>query len=191
MNDKKILRKHYRDLRNRISAADKSVNDRKIFENLINCELYSEAETILIYVSVKGEPETLNIIKHALAENKNVAVPLCTNERMDFRLIKTTDDLSDGLFGIPEPDPLKCSVVTDFSNSLCVVPALAFDVSGNRLGYGGGYYDRFLSEHKVSTVGLCYEKFLCHALPDEEHDIKVDFILNENGLRNSKKEVST
>lgn len=191
MTDKKSLRKLYKSVRNSFAPYETALIDRRIFTSFINSDLYKSAELLLIYVSSKGETDTLNIIDYALADGKKVAVPYCKENNMHFLLIESFSELSEGLFGIPEPDPVKCTPVMDFTDAVCVVPALCFDVYGNRLGYGGGYYDRFLSSVSVITVGLCRERSLCHRLPSEAHDIAIDYIITENGPRNSKKEVST
>lgn len=190
MTDKTALRKLYKSVRNSFNNYEKSLIDEKIFTQFINSDLYKNSISLLIYVSSKGETDTFNIINYALANGKSVAVPYCEDEMMIFYNINSLDDLREGAFGIPEPDPKKCTAVCDFSDAVCIVPALSFDFFGNRLGYGGGYYDRFLSENSVITVGLCRERSLCPCLPSEEHDIAIDYILTENGLRNSKKEVS-
>lgn len=190
MIDKKELRKFYKSIRECISRNEKTLFDSKIFTFLVNSELFKDAETLLIYVSVNNEIDTNSIIKFALSEGKKVAVPYCVGNMMNFLVIKSPDDLIDGKFGIPTADPEKCFSVEDFSNALCVVPGLSFDNYGNRLGYGGGFYDRFLSKNKVKTVGLCYERSISNALPIEKYDIATDYILNENGLKTAKKEVS-
>ncbi len=192
MTDKQALRKLYKSVRSGFNAHEKALAEKRIFTSFINSSLYKKSKTVLIYVSAKGEPDTLDIIEYALNDGKKIAVPFCHADKMDFHYIESINELSAGSFGIPEPDPQKCAAVKDFSDAVCcVVPGLSFDVKGNRLGYGGGYYDRFLSQKSVVTVGLCFERCLCRCLPSEDHDIKIVYFLTENGLRNSKKEVST
>ncbi len=191
MNKKKELRKLCKSIRKRIGLGERLLFDSMIFTHLINSDLYKSSKTLLIYVSVNNEADTLNIIKYALADGKRVAVPRCNGNIMNFIELKSFEELSEGDFGIPTVDSDDNKIIDDFSDALCIVPGLGFDRYGNRLGYGGGYYDRFLSCNHVTSVGLCYERCRFDMLPAEEHDIKIDYILTENGLRNSKKEVST
>lgn len=191
MNKKKEFRKLCKSIRNRIGFDERLLFDSMIFTHLINSDLYNNSNTLLIYVSVNNEVDTLNIIKHALADGKRVAVPQCESSIMNFVAMNSFEDLSEGDFGIPTVDSENIKIINDFSDALCIVPGLGFDRYGNRLGYGGGYYDRFLSCNHVTSVGLCYERCRFDMLPAEEHDVKTDYILTENGLRNSKKEVST
>lgn len=183
--DKKEQRKLYRKIRNSISETEQICFSEKIFSQLINSSFYKSAETVLVYVSVGSEVYTLNIIEHSLNNNKKVAVPVCNDNEMMFYEITSSDDLHEGKFGIPTVDVTKSIKVTDFRNCLCIVPALCFDFNGYRIGYGGGYYDRFLSEYRVKTVGLCYERCICDNISIDEFDYPVDYIITENKLRNS------
>lgn len=185
MIDKKELRKLYKTIRKRISSDEKSCFDSRIFSFLINSDLYKNAENLLIYVSVNDEVDTLDIISRALSDGKKVAVPYCCGKKMKFSVIESFDDLCDGEFGIPTADPENCEVISDFNNTLCIVPGLSFDIHGNRLGYGGGFYDRFLSENPVDTVGLCYGRCLSRSIPSDKYDIVIKYILTENGLKKS------
>lgn len=190
MIEKKELRKLFEATRKTLTVNEKSYFDSKIFTFLVNSELYRNAELLLVYVSYNGEVDTLRIIKRAFLDGKKVAVPYCHGNEMEFLIINSFDYLSKGKFGILSADPNKCETVVDFQNTLCIVPALSFDVYGNRLGYGGGYYDRFLSKNSIETVGLCYERCISHSIPNEKFDIVINFILTENGLKKSEKEVS-
>lgn len=190
MTEKKNVRKLFKSMRNSLADSERDYSDKRIATCFINSNLFNY-DSLLIYVSSKGEPDTSAIIDYALNVGKKVAVPYCSGKKMTFHFITSFEDLSEGSFGIPEPDPAKCIEVDDFSRSVCIVPGISFDLNGNRLGYGGGFYDRFLSEHSVITVGLSYERCLCHQLPSEEHDIAINYLITENGIRNSKKEVST
>lgn len=184
MINKSQLRKFYKSVRKSVSLDEKHWFDNRILSFLINSQLYKNAETILIYVSFNDEVDTFNIIKCALSDGKKVAVPYCLDNEMNFLVIKSTDDLSEGKFGIPTADPNKCVTIDNFCNAICVVPALSFDMYGNRLGYGGGFYDRFLSKNNFNTVGLSYERCISTLIPSEKYDVKIKCIITENGLRN-------
>lgn len=183
--DKKDYRNLYRKIRNSVSEKEKRCFSERIFARLINSSVYDSAETVLVYVSVGSEAETLNIIEYSLHNNKKVAVPVCIEKEMFFYEIGSLSDLQSGRFGIPTVDLSKSKRIDNFENSICVVPALCFDKYGFRIGYGGGYYDRFLAEHNVITLGITYERCLTEKIPVDKYDLPVDYILTENKLRNS------
>ena len=181
-DEKDRLRKEYRLIRSQAKTRDKDIC---IYERFVNSDAYKLSDTLFVYYSVKDEADTVNIIRTVLSDGKRVALPKCTdrNGNMEFYFIKDIDvSLTDGAFSLKEPDSRVCSKALPGKNNLCVVPALAFDKKGNRLGYGGGYYDRFLSNFKGRTVGLCYEECLCDRLPCESHDLKVDVIITDEKI---------
>jgi len=186
MINKKSIRKLYLQIRNSISQSEKALFDERIFVRFINSKLYKTSDLLLIYVSVGSETDTEKIIKYALKDNKRVAVPVCIGEKMDFYELKSFSELKTGKFGIPTVDCGNNLKVSDLNNAICVVPAVCFDLHGNRIGYGGGYYDRFLSHNQVKTVGFIYERCLCFQISNEKFDIPVNYILTENKLRNSR-----
>lgn len=189
---KQRQRGFYKDVRRCITHTEKSEWDKRIFFRLINSNIFKDFDLFLIYVSVFGEPDTYNIIDFALKNGKRIAVPYCKGQTMDFYEIHSLDDLEVGAFGIPTVDASSAQKFSDFNNSICIVPALAFDIYGNRLGYGGGFYDRFLSKNEIQTLGLCYERCISAGISAENYDVKINSVLTENGFRNSKnKEVST
>lgn len=168
------------------SAEEKKEADMKIFENLITSCLTEKAELVLTYVSYRDEADTLKLIEYLLAEGISVAVPRCRKQgQMDFFTIKSFDDLKPSFMGIPEPEYSESTLVRDFTGALCIVPGTAFDLKGNRTGYGGGYYDRFLSREKdIVTAGICYSPLIFDEVPSEPHDISVDYIITEKGIIN-------
>lgn len=180
MQIKSELRRLYREKRKNL--ADKELKDQQICERFLNGELYKKAQTLLCYAALKDEINTDIIIEKALNDCKRVALPRCIDKsgNMDFYYIKSLSDLSDGAYGIREPDPDSCEKVKNFSNCICLVPALAFDESGYRLGYGKGYYDRFMKKFIIISVGLCYNEFLRDTLPVEMHDEAVYYIVTES-----------
>ena len=186
-NSKKDLRKHFKEMRQGLSADYRQSLDNEIISRLLCSDIYSDAELILTYVSVSPEINTFGLINAAFANGKKVAVPLCTEgNNLKFFFIKSTDDLKEGKYGLLEPDTSKCkeAVITD--KALCIVPGLSFDAKGVRLGRGGGYYDRFLENFKGTSVGLCYASFLRLELPAESFDKAADIIVTENFLREIK-----
>lgn len=181
---KNILRKELKVLRKNISV--KSETDRKICKNLIDFEPYRNADTILFYAALEDEINIDRCIEHALSNGKKVALPVCIDNRgnMEYYYINSLSDIKTGFYGVREPDTVMCSRVKDFSNSLCVVPGIAYDKKGYRLGYGKGYYDRFLKKFTFISVGLCYNELVMETLPTGEYDVPVDYIITQNGIIN-------
>ena len=186
MTDKLLFRKQALKMRSELflSSEEKKEADLRIFENLKASGLTGKAELVLTYVSYRDETDTLKLIEYLLAEGKTVAVPRCRKQgQMDFFKIKSLGDLKPSSMGIPEPEYDERHLVRDFSGALCIVPGTAFDLKGNRTGYGGGYYDRFLSREKdVTPAGICYSPLIFDVVPSEPHDISVDYIITEKGI---------
>lgn len=182
MQIKRELRKQIREQRK--SIADKFARDSAISDILFKSSLYLDADTILCYVSLSEEISTDKIIERAFEDGKNVAVPYCTDDagHMDFYYIKSFDELKKGSFNVREPDINKCKRVEDFKNSIIIVPALCFDKKGYRLGYGKGYYDRFLQKYPFISIGLCYNSLIKKRIPTDEYDQSVDYIITESNI---------
>ncbi len=180
-SSKSALRSEFKKLRTQISAEEKQKLDESIFYRLTGLRQYRECETLFIYVSGSIEVDTHRIIEDAFKRSKRVAVPRCVSGEceMEFYNITSFDDLEIGAYGILEPVVSRCRVVEDFNLGLCVVPALAFDEKGYRLGFGKGYYDRFLSHFAGDTVGLCYESCIRAELPKDCFDRRADTVVSE------------
>ena len=179
--EKRRLRARYKKLRAQCPADVKQRLDKALTANLLGLAEYRDCETLFIFVSSPIECETRGIILDALKKKKKVAVPRCADRsgRMDFYYIRSLDELSPGTFSLLEPDPEKCERVADLSKGLCVVPGLCFDLEGYRVGFGKGYYDRFLDEFGGVTVGICYAKYTLKQLPRGAHDRRTDIIVTE------------
>jgi len=137
------------------------------------------SRNIMIYCSVEREPGSREIIKAALSMKKTVALPYCYRGGiMQARVINNLDELRPAMLGIPAP-PDAAPVLVPEELDFIVVPALTYDMMGYRLGYGGGYYDRYLSGVRAFKAGLARERLLKEALPREDHDIAVDCIITE------------
>lgn len=164
--------------------------NRKITERFLNSDVYKNCEILFAYVSTEIETDTSVIIKKALDDGKTVVIPKCLDRAglMDFYQIKSLNDLRSGMYDIFEPDPERCELFIDKSTGVCLVPGLCFDMYGYRIGFGKGYYDRFLAKFGGITVGLCYSKCVEHSLPKGSHDIAVDILITEkymsDNLRN-------
>ena len=180
MIQKNKLRKFYKTVRNSLSFSEKNDYDSRIFTFLFNSELFRKSETVLVYASFGSEINTFSIIDYALKSGKTVAVPFCRGEEMFFCKINTSDDLSIGRFGIPTVKEGHNQIIDNFHNTICILPGLCFDRSGGRLGYGGGFYDRFLSDKSIPAIALSYERCVCDYVPCENHDIKANYLITEN-----------
>lgn len=187
------LRMRYREVRQTIDAKKKLEMDAAMQSRLLALREYARHDTIFTYVSKPIEVDTIALISAALVNHKRVAVPRCVPDTydMEFYYISSIDDLENGMFGVLEPNIEKCRKVTDYSNGLCVVPGLAFDAQGYRLGYGKGYYDRFLSEFKGMKVGICYTACVQWNLPHGYYDKPVDLLITEKYIRKTAKNSET
>lgn len=153
------LRSKYKALRRAMPPQVKAERDRRIASRLTELSLYKECKVLLTYVSTEIEVDTHEIIRRALADGKRVAVPKCIDgtRDMEFFFISSLSELKTQAFGVLEPVPERCERLTDTSGAVCLVPGLVFDLRGYRLGYGKGYYDRYLSAHPdMKRIGLCY-----------------------------------
>ena len=181
--EKKEVRRHFRALRHSLSPKDRHAWDRSLCEQILTLPCYRQAQTILAYYPIGDEPDLRPVLDHALAVGKTVAFPVCDPATctMIFRAVRALDELAVGAYGIHEPIEA-CPSVSHFDDALCLVPALAFDRRGFRIGYGKGYYDRFLAAHPVDTLGATYSALIADALPCEPTDRAVSTLLTERGM---------
>lgn len=180
INEKKKLRTLFKSIRNGIDFDSKAQFDASIFTRLINSDFYKDSSLILTYISFGSEADTTEIIKYSLLNGKRIAVPHCIGDKMDFYEIFDFDELIIGRFGIPTINPGNNRLITEFDSTICIVPGLSFDLNGGRLGYGGGFYDRFLSDKNIHTVAISYERCLYKTIPSDKFDISVSDIVTEN-----------
>lgn len=176
MQIKSELRKTYKAVRQNI--AHRSLADLQITEHLFASAAYLEAASVFCYVSAGTEVGTKDVLLDALASGKKVAVPYCTEQPgiMQFYYIDSLADLLPGKYGILAPDPHSCAPAEPDAGTLLVVPGLAFDRRGYRLGYGQGYYDRYLKNFHGISIGLCYNECIADKMAHDEHDECVDYL---------------
>ncbi len=178
---KKLLRKVMLQKRKELSDSETAVKNSAITEKLLELEKVQSAELILPFVSARGEVGTREFIARCFVAEKTVAVPRCIDgSNMEFCVIHTFDDLEKGMYGIDEPKQ-HCEIIKaeNTQNSVLIVPGLCFSYDGYRLGYGKGYYDRFISRYKGYTVGVCYSEFMTDDIPVDEYDRCVDIVITE------------
>ncbi len=171
---KEFLRKKYKEKRDNIK--NKVTKDNLIYQKVINNKDILSSKTLLIYISINSEVDTIKIINYFL-NAKNIAVPKIIDNNMYFCYITNLNDLTPGKYNIPEPT--NENIVTDFDNSICIVPGICYDKENYRIGYGKGYYDRFLSKNKIKTIGLCYKECMIEKIDNDKYDYKIDEVITD------------
>ena len=174
--DKKELRRSIRERKRAMTEVEIVSRSEKLGVLFAQSEAYKAAKTIYGYLPYNQEVRTVPMLEQALRDGKRVAVPKVYGDEMKFLYLDDLTKVSKGYAGIPEPiadDP-----VADDKTALVLMPGLAFDPAGHRIGYGGGFYDKFLAaEPNHPTLALCYEFQMLPELHTEEHDIPVDTVL--------------
>lgn len=151
----------------------------RIQQTLVEQAEFIAADSLGLYSSIRNEVFTEQVFAVARAGRKTVVYPkICEENALDFFEVTDLGQLRPGTFGIPEPDG--CRRIPVRSLDLIVLPGVAFDLSGYRLGYGKGFYDRVLHDQKLSTlIGIAFEWQLIESLPNEIHDIRMDMVITE------------
>ena len=181
---KKVLRKQLRAKRRAMEHEKKAACDALLVAHTLATKEFQSASTIFLYAPLSDEPNLLPLAEAALAQGKQVAFPISHTDThtLTFHTVDSIDALYEGAYGILEP-PCNAPIITDTRGVLCIVPALAFDKQGFRLGYGGGYYDRLLSDFQGVSLGLFYHEFLQNELPRGSLDRAVELLISEKGVR--------
>ena len=183
--EKQRLREEHLAAREALSEQERSVLDDRITQKLLETPEYVEATTVLTYVSVSSEVSTRMFIECALRDGKTVAVPRCLpGHRLEFVAITSLDQLVAAPFNLLEPPKgLSALAEVQMSNAICIVPALLVDTKGYRLGYGAGFYDRFLSTYPGKKICLAYQQNLSRTmLPHTTFDVAVDEVITESDV---------
>ena len=168
-----------------LSEQERSVLDDRITQKLLATSEYAEATTVLTYVSVSSEVSTRMFIECALRDGKTVAVPRCLpGHCLEFVAIASLEQLVAAPFNLLEPAKELPALTEDQkNNSICIVPALLVDTKGYRLGYGAGFYDRFLSTYPGKKICLAYQQNLSRTtLPHTAFDVAVDVVITESDV---------
>ena len=181
--EKQRLREERLAAREALSEQERSMLDDRITQKLLATSEYVEATTVLTYVSVSSEVSTRMFIECALRDGKTVAVPRCLpGHCLEFVAIASLEQLVAAPFNLLEPAKELPAVTEDQkNNSICIVPALLVDTKGYRLGYGAGFYDRFLSTYPGKKICLAYQQSLSRTtLPHTAFDVAVDVVITES-----------
>ena len=177
--EKAELRRRARQYLRELSPQARRASDDALFARFLALPQVEAADTLLLYHGMGGEPDTARLLPALWARGKAVCLPRCLpGHGLEARLVRPDSALIPHPYGMLEPGE-DCPLVGKDAIGLVLVPGLAFDPSGGRLGQGGGYYDRYLPQTKAFTVALCRSCFLLDAVPREEHDAPVDLVLTE------------
>ena len=181
--DKSTTRKKLKDIRDSISAKDRTEKICIIAQMIFEMEEMKNAKCVFAYLSFRSEVETQQVIEKILSLGKRLALPLCDGKNHTMRAVEIGDLslLKDGYFGIKEPDASLDDMPKE-EIDLVIVPGLGFDTRGLRIGYGGGFYDRFLKDFKGTTVGLTFSECMTDNLPYDEYDVPVDMVITEKDI---------
>ena len=193
---KRLLRQQMRSLRDALSPDERRERSRRIFQRLNSLPIYREAGLILFYASFGSEVNTWGMMEEAQKCGKRIALPRVSEVSGNLSALEVRDlhrDLHAGYKGIPEPQPDVSRQVREDEIGLIVVPGLVFDDRGYRLGYGKGYYDRFLFNlsRKVPSVGLAFDFQAVPALPVSPRDFPLDLIVTDERIIRREKRIAS
>lgn len=186
MKDKRELRQQILKQRSQLNEVEVSYKSDLIAKKVINQLEFITASTIYIYIDYRQEVSTQSIIETAWQLNKTVAVPKIIEGEMKFYKIDSFDELVPGTFGILEPTSNKCVIKNE---GLMIMPGVAFDSSCHRIGYGKGFYDRYLNMYpQLDTIALAFDLQIIEEIEVEAHDICPQYIITESQSFHQKKE---
>ena len=181
-DEKNLIRKRMKQLRADMTRTERFEKSMQIFEQLITVPEFKRADRIYTYVSMDNEIDTIMLIDYSLSLEKRVFVPRVSGKDMEFYEISDISELNPGYMGIYEPDINGKEPDYSRTGFMCM-PGLAFDRSYNRIGYGGGFYDRYLSvENKLYKAALAYEAQLLESIPAQDGDVRPDMIVTEEHI---------
>ncbi|MGM0380567.1 MAG: 5-formyltetrahydrofolate cyclo-ligase [bacterium] len=185
--DKDQLRELKFKRRNELTAEMRKEISKKICNKLQKMPVFKNAGSVMLYYPINNEVDTRYLLDLSLVEKKKIVFPRTNTaeKKLDLYLVKDPEDeLVYGNFDIREPDPKDCSSYIPRNLDLVLVPAVVFDRTGHRIGYGGGYYDRFLEgrAEKFKTIGLAYSFQVVEEIPADPHDKAVDLVITDEEI---------
>ncbi len=170
--------------RRALTAAEVAEKSAAICEKLFNLKEFNTNGAAAVYVSSFNEPQTDAVIKRLRGEGRRAAVPVTDVQSGTLTLAEITESMKKGAYGIPEPTEI--IPVSIEETEIILVPGLAFDKTGARMGFGKGYYDKLLQTAKATKIGLCYDFQLLEKIPSEPHDVPMDVIITEKRVQRIK-----
>ncbi|MCF6289507.1 MAG: 5-formyltetrahydrofolate cyclo-ligase [Desulfobacterales bacterium] len=185
------LRKRVLTIRDRLPVTERATKSGQIHNRLWQLPAFANAELLCIYVSFRSEVETMGLIRQSLAFGKTVTVPLTVidpPQLIPYKIDDPDQDLVCGYCGIPEPDPGRTGPVDPGGIEAVLVPGAVFDPLGGRLGYGGGYYDRFLAlkAPQAVRIGIAFAAQLVDRVPVLAHDQPLDYLVTEERVLSTR-----
>lgn len=177
MENKISLRKRFLQIRDSVPKDQLVAINSKIIQQILSLNQYKNSKTIALYTANGSEVDLKRLIINAIT-HKEVLIPV-TNSHIEFYKFTTFEDLKPAKYGILEP-------VTRFHPSadpdFIIIPGIAFDNNRNRLGYGKGYYDKYLKNSKAFRVGVCFDCQIASSIPEESHDVRMDIVITEKRI---------
>lgn len=186
--DKNVLRQRLLELRSGMAGPEVDSASRDIIETVMELEQWKDATEVLLYWPVRNEVDVRPLLQDAWAEGKRLFMPCCRRDEpghMDFGVVRAEKDLTSGSFGIKEPCRSRCEFPDAVNPDLVIVPGVGFDRDGYRIGFGGGYYDRFLARPRKEgfiSVGVCYSFQIVDGFPREPWDQPVELICTDKEM---------
>ena len=182
METKANIRKILRSIRMELAIEEVCDHSRKICEKLMNDRRICQNDYIFVYSATQNEVDLTEFIRYALGNAMKVAFPRVDGADMDFYEIQSWEDLFPGYQGILEPQTIGKEPVLPVDSDVMLFPGVVFDRKGGRIGYGGGYYDRYLAGFRGTKLGLVYRDFIVNSVPHGRFDLTVDVMITERGL---------
>ena len=186
---KKMLRKQMIETLKEMSEATYRARSRKIQDRLTSLELVKNAKTIALTMSNFPEVETRDLIRYLWKNQKIIVVPKCDvkSKKMHFYAIDSFEQLEVVYAGIEEPIPSKTKLIGEEQIDVVIVPGVLFNIEGYRIGFGGGYYDRFLATYHGNTISLAFSEQVVETIPVESHDLPVQIIVTDEQIIGEEK----
>lgn len=189
---KKIIRQEILNLRKVLTAEEVASKSESIFNRLASSPMFVKSKNVMVYMDFKNEVRTHLIIDYLLKNEKRTVVPITisgTRNMILSQLLDPNKELERNSYGIPEPKPQYVRKVNPELLDLVIVPGVAFDIGGYRIGYGGGYYDAFFNklEKPIISIALAFDLQIIESVPVEDHDRPVNYIFTESRIIDCKK----
>ncbi len=182
--DKEAIRERLRKLRDCLSPTEIEERSANITAHLLQEHHYKTRKSIMCYSSFGKEVDTHRLLAQIIEDKGSVILPY-TDEKTQKLLtfeVEELDTLIENKFGIKEPDPTKAKPVSKYSINLVICPGIAFDKQGHRIGFGKGYFDRFLANLMTINIGLCYDFQIVESIEKQGHDVRMDYIITESRI---------
>lgn len=186
---KKLIREEVLKKRKGLSAQDRAIYSEKIAEKILTSDFYKNSETIMCFINFSNEVSTRNFMERVIADGKRIAVPITYPDTYQLKpsILKSLNELEPGFYNILTPKKEFERFIDPSEIDLVIVPGVAFRKDGYRVGYGGGYYDRFLSKiPNTPTIAIGFDIQIVEDLPVDSYDIAVDYIYTEKNIINCK-----